>query len=316
MRPKIRLGISSCLLGNPVRFDGGHKLDRFLTETLGRHVEYVPVCPEVECGMPVPREAMHLEGNQTSQRLVTLRTKVDKSDQMIDWAKRRVVELEKDDLMGFIFKSDSPSSGMERVKIYNDKGIAVRNGVGMFAHHFMKHFPLLPAEEEGRLHDPALRENFIERVFALARWREFLSENKSRGGLVAFHATHKLLILSHSTKHYQEMGRQVAAAKTVPMDKLLEAYERQFLEALKLKATAKKHANVLMHMAGYFKQWLSSEEKAELQEIIETYRKGLVPLVVPITLINHYVRKYKEPYLRSQHYINPHPVELQLRNHV
>jgi uncharacterized protein YbgA (DUF1722 family) len=205
---------------------------------------------------------------------------------------------------------------MERVKIYGEKGMAVRNGVGMFAREFMEHFPLLPAEEEGRLHDPALRENFIERVFALARWREFLSENKSRGGLVTFHATHKLLILSHSTKHYQEMGRQVAAAKGVPMDKLLEAYEKQLLEALKLKATTKKHANVLMHMGGYFKKWLSSEEKAELQEIIETYRKGLVPLVVPITLINHYVRKYNEPYLKGQYYINPHPVELQLRNHV
>jgi uncharacterized protein YbgA (DUF1722 family)/uncharacterized protein YbbK (DUF523 family) len=316
MSLKIRLGISSCLLGNAVRFDGGHKLDRFLTETLGRHVEYVPVCPEVECGMPVPREAMHLEGNQTSQRLVTIRTKVDKTGQMMSWAKRRVVELEKDDLMGFIFKSDSPSSGMERVKVYYEKGMAVRNGVGMFARQFMEHFPLLPAEEEGRLHDPSLRENFIERVFALARWREFLSENKSLGGLVTFHATHKLLILSHSTKHYQEMGRRVAAAKTVPMDKLLEAYEKLLLEALKLKATAKKHANVLMHMAGYFKRWLSSEEKAELQEIIETYRTGLVPLVVPITLINHYVRKYNEPYLKGQYYMNPHPVELQLRNHV
>jgi uncharacterized protein YbgA (DUF1722 family)/uncharacterized protein YbbK (DUF523 family) len=313
---KIRLGISTCLLGQPVRYDGGHKLDRFLTETLGQYVDYVPVCPEVECGMPVPREPMHLAGNTESPRLVTIKTGIDKTDQMLNWAGKRVLELEKERLMGFIFKSDSPSSGMERVKVYQENGMAVRKGIGLFAQMFMEHYPLLPVEEEGRLHDPELRENFIERVFAVARWRELLEGNKGIGALVEFHTKHKLLILAHSARHYQEMGKLVAGAKKIPLQKLLEDYQKQFMEALKLRATTKKNTNVLMHMAGYFKNQLSSDEKAELLEIIELYRKELVPLIVPITLVNHYVRKYDQPYLKSQLYLNPHPVEMRLRNHV
>jgi uncharacterized protein YbgA (DUF1722 family)/uncharacterized protein YbbK (DUF523 family) len=316
MNAKIRLGISSCLLGNAVRYDGGHKLDRFITETLGRHVEYVPVCPEVECGMPVPRESMRLEGEPESPRLVTPRTKTDKTDQMTGWAKQRVAELEKEGLMGFIFKSDSPSSGMERVKVYNESGMASRKGIGMFARAFMEHFPLLPLEEEGRLHDPALRENFIERVFALARWREVLAGDSGRGDLIEFHSKHKFLILAHSTKHYQDMGRLVARVKQMPLQRVFEEYQKRLMEALKLKATAKKNANVLMHVAGYFKDQLSSGEKAELVDIIEMYRKEMIPLIVPITLLKHYVRKYDQPYLKDQYYLNPHPLELQLRNHV
>jgi uncharacterized protein YbgA (DUF1722 family)/uncharacterized protein YbbK (DUF523 family) len=316
MKMKIRLGISTCLLGQPVRYDGGHKLDRFLTETLGQYVDYVPVCPEVECGMPVPRESMHLEGDIESPHLVTIKSGIDKTDQMLNWAEKRILELEKERLMGFIFKSDSPSSGMERVKVYQEKGMAVRKGIGLFARLFMEHFPLLPVEEEGRLHDPELRENFIERVFAVARWRELLDGNKGIGALVEFHAKHKLLILAHSARHYQEMGKLVAGAKKIPFQKLLEDYQKQFMEALKLRATAKKNTNVLMHMAGYFKNKLSSDEKAELLEIIELYRKELVPLIVPITLVNHYVRKYDQPYLKSQLYLNPHPIEMRLRNHV
>lgn len=316
MASKIRLGISACLLGEAVRYDGGHKLDRFLTETLGQYVEYVPVCPEVECGMPIPRESMRLEGDPESPRLITTRTRIDKTDQMKSWAERRVVELEREELMGFIFKSDSPSSGMERVKVYNEKNMASRTAVGMFARAFIDHFPLLPVEEEGRLHDPALRENYIERLFVLARWREVLSDDGKISSLIAFHTKHKLLILSHSTRHYQEMGRLVARAKHIPPRKLMEEYERLLLEGMKLKATPKKNSNVLMHMAGYFKDQLSSDEKAELLEIIDRYRTGQMPLIVPVTLINHYVRKYDQPYLRDQHYLRPHPVELQLRNHV
>jgi uncharacterized protein YbgA (DUF1722 family)/uncharacterized protein YbbK (DUF523 family) len=316
MNAKIRLGISSCLLGETVRYDGGHKLDRFLTETLGQYVDYVPVCPEVECGMPIPREAMHLEGDPEYPRLITIRTRMDQTDRMTRWAEKRVVELEKENLMGFIFKSNSPSSGMERVKVYNEKHMAVRKGVGMFARVFMRHFPLLPVEEEGRLNDPALRENFIERIFTLARWRELLAENGNLRGLVAFHTEHKLLVLSHSAKHYREMGRLVANAKKSPLRKIFEDYQKQLMEALKLKATPKKNANILMHMAGYFKKQLSSGEKAELLEIITLYRTGLVPLIVPITLFLHYVRKYNQPYLKEQYYLNPHPIELQLRNHV
>ena len=316
MTNRIRLGISSCLLGEKVRYDGGHKLDRFLTRTLGQYVEYVPVCPEYECGLPVPREAMHLEGDPNNPRLVTVKTRQDKTDQMIRWARRRVVELEKENLSGYIFKSKSPSSGMERVKVYNEKGMPSKNGVGMFARIFMEHFPLLPVEEEGRLQDPVIRENFIERVFALFRWRQAMAESRSRRSLIEFHTRHKLLILAHNQQRYREMGRLVARAKDIPLKALLDEYQEQLLEALKFRTTPKKNANVLMHIMGYFKEQLSSEEKKELLDVIELHRTGLVPLIVPITLVNHYVRKYGEPYLMEQTYLNPHPVELQLRNHV
>jgi uncharacterized protein YbgA (DUF1722 family)/uncharacterized protein YbbK (DUF523 family) len=313
---KIKLGISTCLLGENVRYDGGHKLDRFLTDTLGQYVEYVPVCPEVECGLPIPRESMHLEGDPESPRLVTLRTKQDMTERMVTWAKKRVVDLEKEGLCGFIFKSDSPSSGMERVKVYGEKGMPVKKGVGMFAKIFIEHFPLLPVEEEGRLHDPKLRENFVERIFALKRWREVLAQKESRGNLIDFHTQQKLLILSHSPKHYQIMGKLVAKAKEILLKELYQQYQTILMEALQLKTTPKKNANVLMHMMGYFKEQLSSDEKQELLEVIDHYRQEVIPLIVPTTLINHYVRKYDQPYLKQQVYLNPHPLELQLRNHV
>lgn len=313
---KIKLGISTCLLGENVRYDGGHKLDQFLMNTLGQYVEYIPVCPEVECGLGVPRESMHLEGDPDSPRLVTTRTKQDMTDRMVQWARKRVVELEKEDLCGFIFKSNSPSSGMERVRVYNEKGMPVKKGIGIFAGIFMDRFPLLPAEEEGRLHDPELRENFVERIFTLKQWREVLAKKKSRGNLVDFHTQNKLLILSHSPKHYQVMGKLVAQAKEVPIKELYQQYQAILMESLELKTTPKKNANVLMHMMGYFKERLPADEKQELLEVIENYRKGYIPLTVPITLINHYVRKYDQPYLKKQVYLNPHPLELQLRNHV
>lgn len=316
MEKTIKLGISTCLLGENVRYDGGHKLDRFLTETLGQYVQYVPVCPEVECGLSIPREAMHLEGDLSSSRLVTSRTKQDMTDLMVQWAQKRVVELEKENLCGFIFKSNSPSSGMERVRVYNQKGMPIKKGVGMFARIFMDHFPLLPVEDEGRLYDPKIRENFMERIFALRRWREILAQKETRGSLVNFHTRNKLLILSHSPKHYHEMGKLVAQAKDFPLKELYLQYQALFMESLLLKTTPKKNANVLQHMMGYFRQQLSSDEKQELLEIINLYRKGHLPLIIPITLINHYVRKYNQPYLKEQYYLNPHPIELQLRNHV
>ena len=180
----------------------------------------------------------------------------------------------------------------------------------------MEHFPILPVEEEGRLHDPVIRENFIERVFALFRWRKAMAESRSRGSLIEFHTKHKLLILAHNQQRYREMGRLVAGAKGLPLKDLLEQYQGQLLEVLKFKTTPKKNANVLMHIMGYFREQLSPEEKKELLDVIELHRTGSVPLIVPITLVNHYVRKYREPYLMEQAYLNPHPVELQLRNHV
>ncbi|MBP1726041.1 MAG: hypothetical protein H6Q51_1339 [Deltaproteobacteria bacterium] len=312
----IRLGISTCLLGEPVRYDGGHKRDRFITDTLGQYVEFVPVCPETECGLGVPRESMRLQGDPASPRLVTSRTGVDHTDRMVAWAERRLKELEQEDLCGFIFKSDSPSSGMERVRVYSYKGMPERKGVGIFARMFMEHFPLLPVEEEGRLHDPKLRENFIESIFTLKRWRDLLKDHPTRGKLVAFHTEHKLLILSHSPKHNQLMGKLVAGAKQIPPGKLYREYEALFVAALMVKTTVKKNTNVLQHMMGYFKKELSPDEKQELIEVIDGYHEGLAPLIVPITLLRHYVRKYDQPYLKEQVYLNPHPVELKLRNHV
>lgn len=316
--PKIRLGISACLLGQKVRFDGSHQLDHFITDTLGRYVEFVPVCPEVESGLGVPREAMRLVGEISAPRLLTVRTKIDHTERLAAWAQKRVQELEAEDLCGFIFKSKSPSSGMERVKVYNDPptGSPVTKGVGLFARAFMEHFPLLPVEDEGRLHDPALRENFIERIFVFKRWRELLAAKSGLGGLVAFHTRHKLLILAHSPESYRDLGKLVARGKELPSSELYERYHSRLMEALRLKATPKKNTNVLHHLMGYFKKDLPAEEKQELLEIIDNYRQGYVPLVVPVTLINHYVRKYRQPYLAEQFYLHPHPVELQLRNHV
>ncbi len=315
---KIRLGISACLLGEKVRFDGGHQWDRFITETLGQYVEFVSVCPEVGCGLGVPREAMRLVGTPESPRLLTVRTKIDHTERLVAWARKRVQELEQEDLCGFIFKSKSPSSGMERVKVYPEsgQGSPTLRGVGLFARIFMEHFPLLPVEEEGRLHDPDLRENFIERLFVWRRWREFLLAGPNAGGLVAFHTRHKLLLLAHSPGHYRELGRLVARTREMAIGVLCDLYQSGLMEALRLKATPKKNTNVLHHLMGYFKRDLTPDEKQELLEVIDNYHKGHVPLIVPVTLVNHYVRKYRPPYLTDQVYLHPHPVELQLRNHV
>ncbi len=313
----IKIGISACLMGQQVRYDGGHRHNRFLTDTLGKYVTYVPVCPEVECGMSIPREPMRLVGDPQNPRLMTISTKKDYTRQMTDWAGKRAMELEHEDLCGFIFKSKSPSSGMLRVKVYNEEtGIPSHTGTGMFAGAVMKHFPLLPTEEDGRLNDPVLRENFIERIFAFSRWREMLTEKCSVGRLVDFHTSHKLLLMAHSRKHYREMGSLVAQAKKMGIREAYTRYQELLMEALTLKTTPKKHADVLQHIMGYFKKELTADEKQELLETIDLYRKELVPLIVPITLVNHYVRKYNEPYLSRQYYLNPHPVELKLRNHV
>jgi len=314
---KLRLGISSCLLGMPVRYDGGHKLDHYLRDTLGQYFEFVPICPEVECGLGVPREAVRLVGDAENPRLITVRSKQDLTDRMAAWAAQRVGELSTEQLCGFIFKSGSPSSGMERVKVYNEKGTAGKNGVGLFARVFMNHFPNLPAEEEGRLNDPILRENFIERIFSCARWQEIVRKKGLKlKDVMDFHTANKLLILAHSPQHYRELGRLVAGGKEMNIRDLISVYERWFMEGMKRKATPSKNANVLMHMVGYFKKELSAWEKGELLDLINQYRMNVLPLIVPVTLLKHYVAKYDQSYLQGQTYLNPHPLELRLRNHV
>jgi uncharacterized protein YbgA (DUF1722 family)/uncharacterized protein YbbK (DUF523 family) len=313
---KIKVGISSCLLGENVRYNGGHQLDRFLRDKLGEYIDYVPVCPEVECGLGIPREPMRLVGDPESPRLLTRGTKVDHTDRMRKWAGKRLAELERENLRGFVFKSRSPSSGMTGVKVYDETGTRIRKGRGIFAGAFMDRFPLLPVEDDGRLHDDRLRENFIERLFTFDRWLDTTEGGLKPGKLVDFHTRHKLLILSHARKTLKELGSLVAEAGKTEPESLFGRYAEILMEGLKLIATERKNTDVLMHVMGYFKKNLSADEKRELLEVIERYRRRLIPLVVPVTLLGHYVRKYRPQYLLGQYYLEPHPHELMLRNHV
>lgn len=312
----IRIGISACLLGREVRFDGGHKRDPFLTDTFGQFVEWVPVCPEVEAGFGTPRESMRLVTEDGRLRLVTVKTGIDLTATMEGYSRRRVDRLSQEQLCGYVLKKDSPSCGMERVKVYDANKVPSRSGHGLFASALQARFPLLPVEEEGRLSDPRLRDNFVERVFAYRRLIALFAGRWTMGALVRFHTAHKLTLMAHSVKAYQELGRLVARAKALPRAELEVKYSEGFMAALKALATPRRHTNVLQHMAGYFKTNLDPAGKAELTATIEDYRLGLVPLVVPITLIRHYVRLYEVSYLAGQVYLEPHPKELMLRNHV
>jgi uncharacterized protein YbgA (DUF1722 family)/uncharacterized protein YbbK (DUF523 family) len=314
---RVRLGISACLLGDEVRFDGGHKRDVFLTDVLGPHVEWVRVCPEVEVGMGTPRETLRLVRDGTGRvRMLTTRTNIDHTEAMERWSRRRLEELAGADLSGYVLKKDSPSCGMERVKVFGSGGMPQRNGRGIYAAALLERFPNLPVEEEGRLSDPILRENFIERVFAYQRLRRFFAPRWTVGGLVAFHTAHKMTLLSHSTTRYQHLGRLVAAAARTPREALRADYEDAFMATLRIPATTRRHTNVLMHMAGHLKKKLETESRAELVATIGEYRRGLVPLVVPLTLLRHHVRVHGIAYLAGQTYLEPHPRELMLRNRV
>jgi len=313
---RIKLGISTCLLGENVRYDGGHKLDRYLRDILGQFVEWVPVCPEVECGLSTPREAMHLIGDPDSPRLITIKTGIDYTEQMLNWARKRLKVLEKEELCGFIFKTKSPSSGTRDIRIYNNKGMVVNKGVGLWAKTFIEYFPLLPVEDEGRLNDAGLRENFIERIFVVHRWLNFIKNNGSSKGLVNFHTDHKLLIMAHSHSNLRELGKLVSNPQKLDKNEIIKQYYILLMKTLLLKATVKKNVNVLHHIMGYFKKHLSADEKQELLDVINNYHQGLVPFIVPNVLLQHYTRKYNELYLTRQYYLNPHPKELMLRNHV
>ena len=312
----IRVGTSACLLGSQVRFDGGHKRERFLTETLAPYFEFVPVCPEVESGLPVPRPTLRLVGEESAPRLVFGESGEDYTPQLEGWAKAKLAALEKLDLCGFVLKSDSPSCGMERVKVYSDKGMPSKKGRGIFAAALLARFPLLPVEEEGRLNDAKLRETFVESVFAYWRWRNLLEEGLSMARLVDFHRIHKYLLLAHSPEHYASLGRLVAAGKKLTKNELAERYGAGLMEAMRHNASRGRHFNVLQHMAGYFRDELEPASRDELHQTLYDYRAGLVPLVVPMTLIRHHVRVREVAYLRDQVYLAPHPKELMLRNHV
>ena len=316
---RVRLGISSCLLGERVRFDGGHKHDRFLTDQLGPYVEWVPVCPELEVGMGVPRESVRLEGDLTAPRMVGVRSRQDHTTAMRRFAAARVRQLAALDLAGYVFKKDSPSCGLERVRVYATGGsggnVPSRRGRGLFADAFVNACPLLPVEEEGRLNDPVLRESFIERIFAYRRWRA-LAASPTRRDLVAFHTAHKFQLLAHSPALYASLGRLVGEQRRQRPAALVAEYGRGFMAALAANATPAKHANVLNHIAGFCREHLDAGDRRELAEVIDDYRRGLVPLVVPLTLLRHHVGRHQVAYVLGQTYLSPHPKELMLRNHV
>lgn len=319
----VRIGISRCLLGEAVRWDGGHKRDAYLVDTFGPHVRWVPVCPEVESGLPVPRPTMRLERSPHGGVVVAgirvrliLRTGGDWTDEMAAWAAARASALARADLDGFVLKRDSPSCGLERVKVYGEGGVGERKGRGLFAEALVRACPNLPVEEEGRLADPALRENFIERVFAHARLRALFSGRWTIGDLVRFHTAHKLTLLAHRPAAYKALGALVAAAKGRPRAALRDEYTAAFMSALAALATRARHVNVMQHMLGYFRDRLEAPARNDLRRLVEEFRRGVVPLVVPLSLIHHYAKLHRVEYLLGQTYLEPHPRELALRNHV
>ena len=313
---KIRLGVSSCLLGEEVRYDGGHRRDAFLTDVLGPFVEWVPVCPEVEIGLGVPRPPIRLVGDPTAPRLQVEKTGEDLTSRMRRWASGRLGELAALGLHGYVLKRGSPSCGLVRLRVYGEDGSPGRVGRGLFAAALTDALPLLPVEEEGRLTDAGIRESFIERVFAAARWQAFTASPPRVRDLVAFHAAHKFAILAHSPRDYAELGRLVAGAGPRLAAETLATYGTRFMQALAVRATRARHVNVLQHLAGFLKRQLTDDERAELGEVIAEYRRGLVPVVVPLTLLKHHVRRLAVAYLADQVYLSPHPKELMLRNHV
>jgi uncharacterized protein YbgA (DUF1722 family)/uncharacterized protein YbbK (DUF523 family) len=320
--PRIRVGISACLLGQEVRYNGGHKRDAFLTDTFGRYVEWVAVCPEMELGMGTPRPPIRLERRGEEVRLVMMPGMgEDYTDAMRAWSQRRAEVLAGMELDGYVLKKDSPSCGMERVKVYPGvqpgSGAPSKDGRGLFAEALIARLPDLPMEEEGQLNDPLLRENFIARVFVHHRWREGEREGWARAGLMRFHERHKFLLMARNQNGMRRLGRLLGeAGKDTPAEELAAAYRQGLTEILRRPATRRGQTNVLHHLAGFVSDTLDGEDRAELAETIERYRLGLVPLIVPLTLIRHHVRRQGAAYLQDQVYLEPHPYELMLLNHV
>jgi len=299
-----------------VRFDAGHKKDIFVKDILGDFVDFVPVCPELEAGFGVPREAVRLVGNIESPRIIGYQTGEDKTEVIEKYSSKRIYKSDIKNLDGYILKKNSPSCGMERVKIFNSNGIPQKNGTGLFARELMNKYPLLPVEEEGRLQDSTIRENFIVRIFAYSRMKELFKNQFSKKKIIEFHTIHKYLMLAHSPKHYKILGNLLGNINNYSLSFFKEEYKCLFMKGLKFKSTVKKNVNVLHHIVGFLKNNLTKNEKKELLEIISDYHSNHVPLIVPVTLLKHYVFKYDIEYIKNQIYLNPHPKELMLRNHV
>jgi uncharacterized protein YbgA (DUF1722 family)/uncharacterized protein YbbK (DUF523 family) len=311
---RIRVGVSSCLVGEEVRYNGGHARQRYLTDLLGDFVDFVPVCPEVEVGMGVPRPTVRLELQHDRVRMVDPKNGVDWTSAMERYSRRRTAELLDEDLCGFVLKKNSPTCGIERVKLYRDTGPR-KDGVGLFARVLGDRFPFLPMEEEGRLNDPALRENFVTRIFAYRRLKDAFAPRWRVGGIVAFHTREKLLLRAHDEVSYRALGRLVADAKRLPRPAFAAEYQERFMLALARRATVRKNTNVLQHIVGFVRSVGDETGRNELAEVIADYRAGLVPLIAPITLIRYLARRHEQPLLLESSYLSPHPKELMLRNH-
>lgn len=310
---RIPIGVSSCLLGEEVRFDAGHKHSSYITGTLGRYFEFTSICPEMAIGLGAPRPTLRLVRRDGSIRVLGVKdANLDVTERLATFSRERVKQL--GSLCGYILKKGSPSCGMERVKVYSEQGMPLAAGSGLFAEALMSAHPELPIEEEGRLGDPRLRENFIERVFVYHRWRQTMAEGVTPGRLVAFHSAHKLIVMAHNQVEYHNLGQLVADAGCGEIEARAARYFAQLMTALTQIATPRNHANVLMHLLGYLKRALDHSDKAELIEVIDNYRRGQLPLIVPITLLKHHFRRHPHPYIDGQYYLSPHPDELMLRN--
>jgi len=307
---KIPIGISSCLLGEEVRYDGGHKKHSYITGTLSKYFEFRPVCPEMAIDLGAPRSPIHLIEKKNKIRCVDINSPdIDVTEKLRDYAED-LKQLHMD-LCGYILKKDSPSCGMERVKVYI-KSVPVRIGIGIYAEQMMNNNPLLPVEEEDRLGDPQLRENFIQRIFVLSRWKSLVDNGISINRLMDFHARHKLIIMSRGD--YQQLGRLLANSGNNDVNIIADQYILQLMKILKKVATRNKHVNVLQHIQGYLKKELSIDDKAELCDIIDRYRRGEIPLIVPLTLLKHQFRKCPDPYIENSYYMSPYPEEMKLIN--
>ena len=312
--PKPKLAISACLLGANVRFNGGHKESRLCSQSLAEHFEFVPVCPEVGIGLGTPRQPIRLVGDAQSPRAVgTVQHELDVTDALRDYAERLAGEL--DHICGHILMQKSPSCGMERVKLYQDNGYPAEGGAaGIYAARFMALRPDLPVEEDGRLNDPVLRENFITRVYAYAEWQRLCRAGLSRRGVLQFHARYKYQLLANNPQAYKELGRQLASIAQHDLEQFAADYFSRLMQALRRTASRGSHSNVLQHLFGYLKHALSAEEKRDTVQLIEQYREGIVPLVVPLTLLKYHFRRHPHPYVAQQAYLQPHPERLSLRN--
>jgi len=310
---RIRLGISSCLLGESVRYDGGHKRDRYVMDVLGAVFRFVPVCPEMAIGMGAPRPPIRLQGAAEDPRAVGIANPdQDYTVRLRSFGRAKSKELT--GISGYVFKSRSPSCGMERVKVYRPGHPPAATGVGLYADEIMRALPNLPVEEEGRLNDPDLRQGFITRVFVYYRWQQLCHAGISRGRLVEFHSLHKLLLMVHSPVDYRELGRQIAAMPRASLNSFADNYFAQVMTALRHRATRRRHTNVMQHLAGYLKKRLDPDDRSELATVIESFRVGQLPLAAPLTLLRHHFRKFPDPYVSRQLYLYPPQVEQWLRN--